>query len=453
MSGINSENEITSTIIETLSEGNRIGFQNVLEELQPFDLSQQYKNLPIKHKNKFLLYLTIKQTTDLIKALDKMDKLDTLYKLGVEKSTKVLDMMGNDDLADLLTDLSEDKIEELLSEMKHEESIIVQNLMKYPPETAGRLMNDRYVWIPQHYTVKQAVEKLKSFAELAEFLNYLYIIDNNRKLMGVVSYRDLILSEAEDKIKDLMYTRVVKVEAETDQEEVAKLISQYDFVSIPVVNEKNDLLGIITVDDIIDVMIQEANEDIEKLSAGGKAIDFNTPPLIAAWRRLPWLILLLMIGLISAQIIQGFSEALEKVVAIGFFIPMISGMTGNTGTQSLAVVVRGLTSNDLDLKQVLKLIFRELRVGIIIGLVCAIFITLITYVWQGNWTLGLVIGSSLFITLIVGTLSGTIIPLVLYKFKIDPAVASGPLITTINDIISLLIYFGIATHFLAGLVG
>lgn len=249
-----------------------------------------------------------------------------------------------------------------------------------------------------------------------------------------------------------MYSRVVKVDALTDQEEVAKLISRYDFVSIPVVEEENKLVGVITVDDIIDVVIQEANEDIEKLSASGKAIDFNTKPLIAASRRLPWLILLLFIGLISGSIIDGFSATLEKSVALAFFMPMIAGMTGNTGTQSLAVVVRGLASKDLNFRQVIKLIARELWVGIMIGIICAIMITIIAYLWQGSLTLGLVVGSSLLITLIIGTLAGTIIPLILYKFKVDPAVASGPLITTINDILSLLIYFGIATMFITQLM-
>ena len=217
--------------------------------------------------------------------------------------------------------------------------------------------------------------------------------------------------------------------------------------------KKGDILvGVITVDDIIDVFIQEADEDIGKLSASGKAIDFNTKPLTATLRRLPWLILLLFIGLVSGSIIDGFSATLEQVVSLAFFMPMIAGMTGNTGTQSLAVVVRGLVSQDLNFKQVIKLILREFWVGIIIGVICGILISIIALVWQGSLTLGIVVGSSLMLTLIIGTLSGTIIPLILYKFNFDPAIASGPLITTINDILSLLIYFGIATLFLSELM-
>ncbi|MFS0673557.1 magnesium transporter [Ornithinibacillus sp. 179-J 7C1 HS] len=446
------EEKLALLIIQALKDGKKQAFQEIIDELQPYDIAQQYLELPVKHRNKFIIYLSIEQLTEFIQELENEEQLDVLQKLGIEKSTKVLDLMENDDLASMLTNLEPEKIEELLSEMKQEESQIVQNLMNYPPETAGRIMNNRYVWIPKHYTIREAVDKLKHFAELAEYLNYLYVIDEQKNLVGVVSYKDLLLGELQDKIEDIMYSRVVKVDVLTDQEEVARLISNYDFVSIPVVEEENRLVGVITVDDIIDVVIQEANEDIEKLSASGKAIDFNTKPFVAAYRRLPWLVLLLFIGLISGSIIDGFSATLEQIVALAYFMPMIAGMTGNTGTQSLAVVVRGLVSKDLDFKQVVKLISRELWVGIIIGVTCAIMIAGIAYVWQGNLTLGIVVGSSLLITLIIGTLAGTIIPLILYKFKVDPAVASGPLITTINDILSLLIYFGIATMFLSKLM-
>ncbi|TMW71248.1 magnesium transporter [Alteribacter natronophilus] len=445
------ENEIQLAIIQTLQEGKKRAFQEIMDELQPYDMYWQYNELPRKHKHKYLSYLSLRQLTELMNELDLDGRQDVLQKLGVERSTKVLDLMENDELASFLSELDEDKMEELLYEMKDEESEVVQSLLEYPAETAGRIMNNRYVWIEKHYTIGDAVEKLKDFVEYAEYLNYLYVIDEEKKLVGVVSYRDLLLGDATDKIEDVMYSRVVKVDVNTDQEEAAKIISRYDFVSLPVIEEDETLAGVITVDDLIDVVIQEANEDIEKLSASGKDIDFNTKAFTAAFRRLPWLVILLFVGLVSGGIISGFEETLDAVVALAFFMPMIAGMTGNTGTQSLAVVVRGLVSEDLTLSQVVRLIFRELRVGILIGIACGILITIIAYFWQGDMTLGLVVGSSLLLTLIIGTLAGTIIPLILYKLKADPAIASGPLITTINDILSLLIYFGIATAFLVNL--
>lgn len=446
------EDELTLVLIKALKEGKINEFQEILEELQPYDMAIQYRHLPDKHQNKFLLYLTIRQLTELMQELSKNEQIDILHKLGLEKSSKVLDRMDNDDLALLLADLEPERIEELLSQINQDDSRFVQNTMTYPPETAGRLMNNRYVWIPRHYTIREAVDKIKHFAELAEYLNYLYVVDEDKKLVGVVSYKDLILGDLEDKIEEVMYNRVVKADILTDQEDAAQLISRYDFVTLPIVDKDDKLVGVITVDDVIDVVMQEANEDIEKLSASGKSIDFNTPAVIAAYRRLPWLILLLFIGLFSGGIISRFEETLQTVVALTFFMPMIAGMTGNTGTQSLSVVVRGLASQKLDSKQTIKLIIRELWVGIIIGVICSVLILLIAYVWQGNFVLGIVVGGSLLMTLIIGTLAGTIIPLLLYRFNIDPAVASGPLITTINDILSLLIYFGMATLFISQLM-
>lgn len=442
------EDQITLQMIKMLKDSRKQEFEKILDELQPYDIAHIYENLPEKHKTRFLLYLNIDRLADLIQELNKEEQIEVLNKLGLERKGKVLDEMDNDDLASLLEDLSPKKMDALLAEMKKEESKIVQDLMNYPPETAGRLMTNRFVWIRNDYSVHEAVVKLKSFADFAETINYLYVIDQDKKLVGVVSYRDLLISEPNEMIKNIMYERVISVLVTMDQEEVATMIQRYDFLAIPVVNEESTLVGIVTVDDMIDVVLKEANEDIEKLSASGKSIDFDTKALVAASRRLPWLILLLFIGLVSGRIISGYEETLKKVVALAFFMPMIAGMTGNTGTQSLAVVVRGLVAKDIDKKVVTKLIMRELIVGLIIGVTCGILISIIAYVWQGNAILGIVVGSSLLLTLIIGTLAGTIIPLILYKLNIDPAVASGPLITTLNDIFSLITYFGIATTFI-----
>jgi magnesium transporter len=442
------QDELSLYIIKTLKENKKAEFENILEELQPYDVAQIYEDLPEKHKGRFLLFLKFDVLADLMEELDKEEQLGLLNILGIEKSSKVLDLMDNDDLALLLQELSPEKKDSLLSGMKVEESNAVQDIMNYPPETAGRIMTNRFVWIRSYFTVREAVDKFKVFAEFAESINYLYVIDEDRKLVGVVSYRDLLLAEEDEKIRTIMYERIISVTVTTDQEVVAQIVERYDFLAIPVVDESNVLVGIVTVDDIIDIVIKEANEDIEKLSATGKSIDFETKTFVAAARRLPWLILLLFIGVISGRIISSFEDTLQQVVALAFFMPMIAGMTGNTGTQSLAVVVRGLISYDIDKGVIRRLITRELGVGITIGITCSILIAVIAYIWQGSLVLGAVVGCSLFFTLIIGTLAGTIIPLVLFRLNIDPAVASGPLITTLNDIFSLLTYFGIATMFL-----
>lgn len=440
--------QLTVLTIKYLKEAKKEAFQLIIDELQPYDIAQLYRDLPEKHHFKFLLYLTPRQIADLIQELESDLQIEILHRLGIEKSSRIMDLMENDDLADLLNELSVEKIQEYLAAMKAEDSTIVQNLMSYPPETAGGLMTNQFVWIHDHFTVREAVDKLKMFAEMNTNIYYLYVINENKELVGVVSYRDLLLGDIHEKISDIMFNRVISVPIDMDQEEVAQLIERYDFVAVPVVDENNKLLGIVTVDDVIDVVIQEANEDIEKLSASGKAIDFNTKATTASFRRLPWLILLLFIGLVSGSIISGFEDTLAKEVSLVFFMPMIAGMTGNTGTQSLAVVVRGLVSYDLDKKTVIKLITRELGVGFIIGITCGLLISIIAFIWVGP-NIGLVVGASLVLTLIIGTLAGTVIPLLLYRFGIDPAIASGPLITTLNDIFSLFVYFGFASLFLS----
>lgn len=447
-----SENQILLYVIKNLKELRKKEFQLLIDELHPYDIANVYKNLPEKHRHKFVTFLTTRQIASLIQELESDLQMEILHKLGIERSSHIMNLMENDDLADLLGNLDVNEIQDFLSSMKADESKSVQSLMQYDRDTAGGIMTNRFVWIPKVYTVRDAVEKLKTFAGFAENIYYLYVIDEEKKLVGVVSYRDLLLAEMDEKIEEIMYSRVISVPAETDQEEVARTMERYDFIAVPVIDEQERLIGIVTVDDVLDVLIEEANEDIEKLSATGKSIDFQTSAIVASYRRLPWLILLLFIGILSGSIISTFEGTIERAVALTYFMPMIAGMTGNTGTQSLAVVVRGLVSHDIDRPTIVRLILREFGVGFIIGITCGILISIVAYLWKGNIILGLVVGSSLFFTLIIGTLAGTLIPLLLYRFKVDPAVASGPLITTLNDIFSLFVYFGTATMFLSHLL-
>ena len=436
-------------VIRTVKEHRLEELQRILDELQPYDMAELFRAMPAKHRAKFLSMLTNEQLALLIQELEDEDQLSILQTIGPERASEILNLMENDDLADLLSALSTEQSASLLSAMQKEESETVRNLMQYPPQTAGGIMTNRYVWIKDHFTVREAVEKVKAFAEYAENIYYLYVLDDQKKLVGVVSYRDLVLADSGDKIKDIMYNRVISVPVLMDQEEVARTIERYDFIALPVVDEEKRLVGIVTVDDIIDVIVEEANEDIQKLSASGGAIDFRTRALEAAMRRLPWLILLLFLGIISGSVISIFETTLDQVVALAFFMPMIAGMTGNTGTQSLAIVVRGLVSQTIDSATIWRLVSREFKVGLTVGLVCGVLIAIITYFWQGNAALSMVIGASLLLTLIIGTMAGTIIPIILYRLRIDPAIASGPLITTLNDIFSLLVYFGLATVFLS----
>lgn len=235
--------ELILRIIILLRDGKRKEFQNVLEELQPYDMAILFKEMPEKHRGRYLSFLTVEDITDLMGELDREEQLVVLNKVGKEKAIHVMNKMDNDDLAALFEEMDSELKDQLLSSMEAEESEAVRVLMNYPPETAGRIMTNRYVWIPQHYTVKEAVVKLKSFAEIAESINYLYVINEQKQLVGVISYRDLILAEPDEKVQELMFTRVISADALQDQEEVARLIERYDFLAIPVVEKTMSLSG------------------------------------------------------------------------------------------------------------------------------------------------------------------------------------------------------------------
>ncbi len=439
---------IIPLIAEAISSKDKSRLLHVLDELQPYDRAEIYKTLPGKFRLPFILLLPLPDVAIIVQELEHDYQEEIVSVLGMEKATRMMTYMENDDLADLLAGFSNDRTQGFLTSMTRADSESVQSLMQYEPDTAGGIMTNRYVWIKDHYDVREAVDKVKSFANYAENIYYLYVLDDNKQLVGVVSYRDLVLADERDQIADIMYRRVISVPIEMDQEEVARTMERYDFIALPVVDEHSRLAGIVTVDDILDVVIEEANEDIGKLSATGAGIDFQTSAVTASAKRLPWLMLLLFLGLLSGSIMAGFQHTLEQVVVLTFFMPMIAGMTGNTGTQSLAIVVRGLVMNDVDRRTLLRLITREFTVGLIIGTVCGLAVAAISYLWQGSGYLGLVVGLSLFLTLLIGTMTGTLIPLMLHRLRIDPAVASGPLITTINDLFSLSVYFGLATLFL-----
>ena len=246
-----------------------------------------------------------------------------------------------------------------------------------------------------------------------------------------------------------MNDRIYSVSVSEDQEEVAKKMQDYDFLALPVVDFQKRLLGIITIDDIVDVIQEEASEDYSKFAAVSSMDFVDQHPFSAAKKRLPWLIILLFLGMFTASLIGRFEETLDQVAILAVFIPLIAGMAGNTGTQALAVAVRGIATGDIGKESSLKLIVREAGTGFITGTICGILVTMVVYVWKGDFFLGMLVGISILGTLIVATIAGAIIPLIMHKFNIDPAVASGPFITTINDIISILIYFGMATMFMS----
>jgi magnesium transporter len=425
-------------------------FREEFLELHPYDQATFFKELDEEIRAKVYHYLSPEEMASLFENLEieEDEYKDVLAEMTPDYAADMLSNMYADDAVDVLNELDKDQVASYLTIMDDEAAQEIKDLLHYEEYTAGSIMTTEFIAISKNQTVRSAMTILRNEAPRAETIYYIYVVDDDRCLAGVISLRDLIVSDDDTFISDIMNDRVVSVSVSEDQEEVAKKIRDYNFLAVPVVDFQDHLLGIITVDDIVDVMDEEASDDYSKLAGVSDMDTIDRSPMSNARKRLPWLIILLFLGMMTASLIGKFEETLNKVAILATFIPLIAGMAGNTGTQALAVAVRGIATGDLQKESKLKLIIREAGTGIITGTTCGILVMFIVFFWQHDFFLGLLVGVSIFSTLIVATLAGSFIPLLMHRFNIDPAVASGPFITTINDIISILIYFGMATMFM-----
>lgn len=425
-------------------------FRGEFLDLHPYDQATFFKELDEEIRAKVYHYLSPEEMASLFENLEieEDEYKDVLAEMTPDYAADMLSNMYADDAVDVLNELDKDQVASYLTIMDDEAAQEIKDLLHYEEYTAGSIMTTEFIAISKNQTVRSAMTILKNEAPRAETIYYIYVIDEERCLAGVVSLRDLIVSDDDTFVSEIMNDRVVSVSVSEDQEEVAKKIRDYNFLAVPVVDFQDHLLGIITVDDIVDVMDEEASDDYSKLAGVSDMDTIDRNPMSNARKRLPWLIILLFLGMMTASLIGKFEDTLSKVAILATFIPLIAGMAGNTGTQALAVAVRGIATGDLQKESKLKLIIREAGTGFITGTTCGILVMLIVFFWQHDFFLGLLVGVSIFCTLIVATLAGSFIPLLMHRFNIDPAVASGPFITTINDIISILIYFGMATMFM-----
>lgn len=360
--------------------------------------------------------------------------------------------MDSDNIVRFLSILQKEEVEELLALLEHETLQPIREMLTFKLESAGSIMNKSYMVATLNETVKHAADRLRASAEVVEMVYYLYILNDAGQLQGIVSLRDLITHPENQFLKDIMVTRLATVHTNDDQEAVANLLQEYDLVAVPVLDDDGKMKGIVTVDDVMDIMAEEVTEDFNEFAAISKSSKSEIGEE-SAWdiarARMPWIIILIFLGMISASLISSFEDTLNEVVLLAAFIPIIMDSAGNVGTQSLAVAVRKISiGEDLFKDKILKTIWKEFLAGIILGLAAGATLGLIVALFYGNPVLGAIIAVSLLFTLSISNMVGVIIPVVANKFNVDPAVASGPFITTINDAVGLLIYFSIATQLL-----
>ncbi|NMA90077.1 MAG: magnesium transporter [Amphibacillus sp.] len=444
---INAREKINDAIEAALINEDINQFRDEFLKIHPYDQSEFFEAQTEEVRYLIYSYLSPEEMADVIEHVEREIQSDFIVEMNPTYAAQVLANMATDDAVDLLNDLDKNKVASYLTIMPEDEADEIKDLLHYEEKTAGSIMTTEFVVVNTHMTVKEAMRHLRKAAPDAETIYYIYVVNDDQQLIGVISLRDLIIAEGDLTIDEVVNRQIVSVSVSDDQEDIARMMRDYDLLALPVVDFQNHLLGIITVDDIMDVMDEEASDDYSKL-AGVDVDDVDQNPITAAKKRLPWLIILLILGLFTASIIARFEETLEQVALLAIFIPLIAGMAGNTGTQSLAVAVRGIATGEFQKHGIVKTIMRESITGMITGITCGLAIWLIIFIWQGTMFLGFLVGLSIAITLFVATISGALVPLLMNRLNIDPAVASGPFITTINDIISITIYFGMATMFM-----
>ena len=431
-------------------------------ELHPADIAEIINNAPASAHNILFDLLDDEIKPDVLAELDDKAEADILEELTDEEISDIVEEMAPDDAADLLGELEEHRSEEILELMEDEESEEVRELLQYDEESAGGIMTSDFVAVNGDMTASEAIDYLGSL-DLEEPVYYLYVVDSEKHLTGWIQLWELLRQTNRNKtLAELADKETISVHTDTDQEEVARLASKYDLSSLPVVDKENHLVGRITVDDIMDVMEEEASEDIFKLAGSSDSELEDTSPLQACKARLPWLLITLCTGFVSSLILKSFIAHLTafEIIALSFFVPIIMAMGGNTGIQSSTLIIRGLALGASHTRQIFKILTHEIIAGATMGLLCGTTIGL----WaafmiyrSGSTTiapayLALTVGVALFSAMTFAAVFGALVPVVLNRFRIDPAVASGPFVSASNDIFALLIYYGVtllmigATH-------
>ncbi|KRK32739.1 magnesium transporter [Loigolactobacillus bifermentans] len=391
--------------------------------------------------------LTPQELGDLFDDIDDDDAQipQFLSEMTPQVAADMLGAMYTDNAVDILEHLDKISVRRFLARMPHATAAEIRNLLHYEDETAGALMTTDFVAIESDQTVGAALELVRASANDAELIYYIYVLAQNR-LVGTVSLRELLANDADVALAKLMNQRVISVPVTADQEDVAQKVRDYNFFALPVIDDQQQLLGIVTVDDIIDVIDDEAISDYSGL-AGVDVEEVAEQPLRSALKRLPWLITLLFLGMSTASLINHYEALVSEASVLAVFISLITGTAGNAGTQSLAVAVRRLAFKD-QTHTAMKLLLTELITGVMIGVVTGATITVVVGVWKHNFILGFVIGLAMCSAIIVANLAGSFIPSLMERLGFDPAVASGPFISTLSDLTSVLIYFSIAQHFI-----
>lgn len=444
--------ELEKVIKELLENKKYHLLRKVLEDENEADVAEVFETIENEESMVLLFRLLPKDEAAEVFAYLPIETQQTIIQLLTNTEVgQILNDLNSDDAVDMLEEMPANVVKKILALADVQTRRDINSLLQYPEDSAGSLMTVEYVDLRSFMTIDDAIKRIRKNGVDSETINYSYVTDAQKHLLGVISLREIILAKPDEKIEDLMDNNIITVTTLEDQEEVAKLFKKYDFAAMPVVDQENRLVGIITVDDVMDILEEEVTEDIEKMAA----ITPNDQPYMKTSvfetykKRIPWLLLLMISASITGKIIQGFETALASCVILTAFIPMLMDTGGNCGSQASVSVIRALSLDEFDFHELPLVIWKELRVSILVGLTLAAANFLkILLIDHTTVIVAFVVCFTLFLTVIVAKLVGCILPVVASKLGFDPAVMASPFITTIVDALSLLVFFNIATAFL-----
>jgi len=416
---------------------------NILLDLHPIQIAEIIDHLLPDESVYLFKLLNDELAGEVLLDLNDNTREHILDNLGEKEITSIIDEMDSDDAADVIQELDEEVAEAVLDSIDEEDSREVKELLRYDEETAGGLMAREFIVIHESSSIYDAIMEVKKQAEEVEEVYDLYVVDDHGVLVGTLDLKSLIIKPSYKKVSEVMDTEFLSVPVSMDQEEVAQIMQEHDLVAVAVLNDDNKLVGQITIDDIVDVIREEAEEDIQRLT-GVVEEDFSDKTLRIVAARLPWLMIGLFGEMISGMVIKGFETTLSQMVILYAYIPLIMAMGGSTGVQTTSIMIQGLAKGELWLSDVGKRLVKELGVAGLISFACAIILFVTSILSGGTVKMGLTIAGALMFVMVNASIMGTVFPILLKRMNIDPAVASGPFITTINDILGLTIYFTIA---------
>ncbi len=449
---IGTEGRVVLDMVRRLNRRNAIGhLMKLIKKTHPADMAWVFRSLNENEREKvFNIIAQTELVGEFLSELDDSIMVDLVQGLTAQFMAEIISNMASDDAVDLLEALPLEVADEIRKHMEKKDREEVDELLQYHPESAGGLMSPDFMYLDEELSAGEAICKIQKRSEEKEMVFYLYITHGDGKLSGVVSLRELLMHPPERQLKNMMNNKVISVNTDTDQEEVAHIISQYNILAVPVVDSTYSLVGIITVDDIIDVIREEATEDFLQMAGAGKDREILLKSTKeSALLRAPWLFASWLGGIMAMIIIGTFEEELTKVLALASFIPIVMGMGGNIATQSSTIIVRGIATGRVNINEFLRIVFKELRVGLILGIIYGLFLGIVAYFgYSEPKMLGLVVGLSIFFCMVMSATIGAFIPLVLKRFDIDAAIATGPFVTTSIDILGVLMYFWVAKLFL-----